>query len=237
MRAAIRFLTIVPVGGAGGPPSAVSLAAFPVVGMLVGLAWGLTAYGIEHQQLFVSTAVAAAAVLVVDAVLTGGLHLDALADVADGVASRRDAEQAVAIMRQPTIGAAGAAALVLACLLRYGLLITAVDFAARLVAVPVAGRAAMVLLLRVAPPPESGSLAAAFARPTAATLALAAALAVTGVWLPAGGRGLAALAGALATGVAWGRWWRRRFGALTGDGAGAGGLLSETVALVLVGLR
>lgn len=237
MRAAIRFLTIVPVGQAHDPPGSSVLVAFPIVGLLLGLAWGVTAHTIEHLELFTSTAVAGAAVLLVDAILTGGLHLDALADVADGVASRRRGEEAVAIMRQPTVGAVGAAALILVCLLRYGLLITAVDFAVRLVAVPVAGRAAMVLVLRVAPPPQAGSLAAAFSRPGAPTLALAGMLALAIVGVAAGVRGVFALGGALSAAAFYGLWWRRRFGAVSGDAVGAGGMLAETLALLVIAAR
>ena len=60
-------------------------------------------------------AVLAVAVL---GLLTGGLHLDGLADTADGLASRRPREEALTIMRQGDTGPLGVAALVLAVLLQ-----------------------------------------------------------------------------------------------------------------------
>ncbi len=44
--------------------------------------------------------------------MTGGLHLDGLADLGDALGSRRPADQALAIMKDPRIGPLGAAPLV-----------------------------------------------------------------------------------------------------------------------------
>lgn len=164
------------------------------------------------------------------------MHLDALADVADGVGSRRRGAEAVAVMRDSAVGAVGALAVVLVCLVRYSALIGLIGFPLRqvvgpLIAAPVAGRLAMVLLLALVPPRPDGSLAAAVARPTGAVVAGAALLAVLAAGIP-DRRGLAGLAVAGAVAFLFAAWWRRRFGDLTGDGVGAGGLLAETAALL-----
>ena len=52
------------------------------------------------------------------AVATGGLHLDGLADTADGLGSRRPADQALEIMRRPDAGPLGVATLVLVLLVQ-----------------------------------------------------------------------------------------------------------------------
>jgi adenosylcobinamide-GDP ribazoletransferase len=224
MTGAVRFLTVVPVPGAHRPPSARTLVAFPLVGAALGLVWaGVGAVGL------LPAGVLAALVLVVDAVLTGALHLDAVADVADGVASRRPADEAVAVMRDPRVGAVGAVALVLACLLRWSALVPLAG-SLLLVAAPVTGRVAMVLLLALLPS-RDGSLATAFARSGATVVLAACGLGALLAGLPGPG-GLAALAAGSAAAVLYGIWWRARFGPATGDAVGAGGLLAETVALI-----
>ena len=234
MRDAVRFLTVWPAGRSHGPPTTRALVFFPVVGLIVGGAWFLPALLLGDR--FGSAGVTAALILIVDAVLTGGLHLDAVADVADGAASRRPPEEALAIMRQPAIGAIGAAALILLCLLRYGALTFSGDFGFRLFAAPVAGRAAMVLLIAMLPSREDVALARAFGSPSRAVAGAAAVVAVVAV-LASGGRGLVALGLAVVVAVVYGLWWQRRFGGLSGDGAGAGGLLAETVALLALSAR
>ncbi len=235
MAEALRFLTILGVPGGHRPPGPGALVAFPVVGALVGLVW--VAVGAADGVLAVP--VLAALVLVADAVLTGGLHLDALADVADGVASRRRGDEVIAVMRDPAVGAGGALALVLVCLVRWSALLPLLGLAqARtslaLLAAPVTGRLAMVLLLALLPPRSDGSLAAAVARPGPAVVA-AACLVAAFLCVLAEPRSLAALGvGAVAT-LGFAAWWRRRFGAVGGDGVGACGVLAETLALIALG--
>ena len=232
MIAALQFLTVLRVGGHGRPTSA-TLAFFPVVGLLVGVSWALTG---QLGLLFTGNTTTAALVLIVDALLTGGLHLDALADVTDGAASHKPADEAVAVMRDPATGAVGVAALVLVILLRFGTLIFSVDFAYRLLAAPIAGRTAMVVLLWLLPARSDGSLAQSFGRPGTPVVLAAIVLAAVGSAL-SGTRGLTALAAALAFAGVYALWWRHRFGPLNGDGAGAGGLLAETLALLVLAAR
>jgi adenosylcobinamide-GDP ribazoletransferase len=231
--AALRFLTVLPLPGPHRAPTAGSLVAFPLAGAVVGVVWVATA--IAAEAVAPSLLLVAAVVLVADAGITGGLHLDALADVADGVASRRPAEEAVRVMRDSAVGAGGVVAVVLACLVRQAALLSVLGAQPRpwsLVAVPVAGRAAMVLVLALVPARTDGSLAGAVPRPgprtTAASLAVAAACAAAA----AGPRGAAVLVLALAVTAGYAAWWRRRFGGLSGDGAGAVGVLAETLALL-----
>lgn len=234
MLGAVRFLTVLPVPGLHGPPTQASLAAFPLVGVLIGLLWLAVA---SRGEDFVNTGIAAALILVVDAVVTGALHLDATADVADGVASRRRGEEAVAVMRDSAVGAGGASALVLVCLVRYSALVGLVGFslatvAGPLLVAPMTGRLAMVLLLTALSPRRDGSLAAGPPRPSPAAVAAAVATTVV-VTVLLEARLLVAVGSALAALALYGAWWRRRFGGLTGDGAGAGGLLVETVVLLV----
>ena len=108
MRDALAFLTILPVGARDRPPGRRSLLAFPLVGLAVGVVWALAAYGASWLW---GPWPAAAVVILADLALTGGLHLDAVADVADGWASRLPTQRALEVMRDPAIGAVGAASL------------------------------------------------------------------------------------------------------------------------------
>jgi len=189
----------------------------------------------------------AALAVAVLAVLTGGLHLDGLADTADGLGSRRPAAGALDIMRRSDIGPMGVGALVLVLLIQ----VTAVAAiprlplaAAALVLAEVTGRVSVVIATSspAARPGGFGALVAG--RTTAAERALTAgtlACAVAAAGLTAGGPGLAArglaatLAGLLA-GWLLQRAARRRLGGTTGDVFGAILQVSATTALVAAAL-
>ncbi|MGH8887254.1 MAG: adenosylcobinamide-GDP ribazoletransferase [Egibacteraceae bacterium] len=241
MRDALRFLTTLPFKPAAGPPAPSSVRWFPLAGLVVGVTWALF---FVTTNLYLGPFAAAAVVLIADGLLTGALHLDAFADVVDGVASRRPADEAIRIMREPQVGAVGAGGLVLACLLRASLLVLAARAPVTLIAVPIAGRAAMALLLAQVDARADGSLAMAFRyselRPTLEAIGLAVALVLTPAlaWHnPAPFAGLASLGVALVATLGYGRWWRARFGGLTGDGVGACGFVAETLALVVLALQ
>lgn len=241
MRDALRFLTTLPFKPADGPPASSSVRWFPFAGLVVGATWALF---FVATNLYLGPFAAASVVLIADGLLTGGLHLDAFADVVDGVASRRPADEAIRIMREPQVGAIGAAGLVLACLLRASLLVLAARAPVTLIAVPVAGRAAMALLLARVDARTDGSLAAAFQRPGRLPALEAIGLAIALVLTPALVRsnpvpfaGLVSLGVTLAAALGYGRWWRAKFGGLTGDGVGACGFVAETLALVVLGLQ
>src|SRR5947207_11706745 len=101
--AAIAFLTRIPIGG-GTSDVAGGAVLFPLVGAALGAAVGGTAYGLAR---ILPSFAAAGIALALDALLTGALHLDGLADTADalGAGSR---EGALAIMRDHAIGTSGA---------------------------------------------------------------------------------------------------------------------------------
>ncbi len=110
---AVRFLTVLPVPGreAGGPV-ALGRAAwwFPVVGLALGVALVGFLHGLE--RLFPPLVVAVLVVAGWKAV-TGGIHLDGLADVLDGLAVG-DRTRRLAIMRDSHIGVFGALGLIFA---------------------------------------------------------------------------------------------------------------------------
>jgi len=88
---------------------------FPLIGLLIG---GLTALAFSGFQLFLPTFLGSALTVWVWIVLTGGLHLDGLADCCDGMLNASSAERRLEIMKDPRIGTFGAIGLVFVILLK-----------------------------------------------------------------------------------------------------------------------
>src|SRR6185437_4797825 len=91
LRAAVSFLTVLPVANAdGGVGTRLGRAYFPAVGALVGLVAGCVLVLVEAISTPLLGAAAAVAAL---CLLTGAIHVDGLADSADGLLGRGDAER------------------------------------------------------------------------------------------------------------------------------------------------
>ncbi|HEU0121364.1 MAG TPA: adenosylcobinamide-GDP ribazoletransferase [Bryobacteraceae bacterium] len=221
MRGALQFLTILPVPAPPQPPGRAAWA-FPLVGILLGLVlaplwpWKLGPL----------------AIVILLAILTGGLHEDGLADVCDAVRAYRSREKMLLILRDSRIGAHGAAALVCSLLFRWQALAGMQgNVWLRLPAALGLSRAFMVLLAAWAPAAGEG-LGRAFGESLprgAAVVALGQAglLAALCGW-PAGA---AALAANLLLLAAMRRWFQERLGGVTGDCLGAMCQVSEAVTL------
>lgn len=119
--AAVCFLTRLPLGhllSVDGDDLARAGTAFPLVGAAIGALVGATALLLRHP---LGSWLGAVLALAVGALLTGALHLDALADTADALGARTR-ERALEIMRDHAIGSYGAAALILDLLVKAGAL-------------------------------------------------------------------------------------------------------------------
>jgi len=227
---AIRFLTVVPVPGrAGTDPGALGRAAwwFPPIGLVLGLVLAAADHGLS--RLF-PPLVTALLVVSLWKLLTGGLHLDGLADCLDGLAGR-DAAHRLAIMRDSRIGVFGALGLVLAVLLACGVL-TELPVAARgpaLLLAPTVGRLAPLVvgvIMRPATPASGSGAAFIDALPGWAPLVHTTAVLILGA-LVLGPFGLAVVIAGL--GVALLATWAlaHGLGGATGDVLGAGVELAE----------
>lgn len=119
---ALRFLTILPLPYAQGEDMkkvASSLTFFPLVGAILGLGlWG----GAELFDLVFSPLTTGFFLMILSIILTGGLHLDGLSDLADGLGGGSDREKRLEIMKDSRIGAFGALTLI-AFLIGKGLLL------------------------------------------------------------------------------------------------------------------
>ena len=232
---AVRFLTIVPVPGRD-PEDAGSLGRsagwFPLVGLGMG---ALLAVGDRLLAFIFPPLLAALLVLALWKLLTGGIHLDGLADCLDGLAGF-GRERALAIMRDSRIGVFGALGLILLLLIEW---VTLAELPVHLrwralLLAPMIGRFAPVLLARVCVPatPDHGHGGPFMKAVTNWALVSAGALTVVTSGLLLWPWGLAMTGAGLV--VAWGgaRFVSARLGGLTGDGLGASVELTELAILL-----
>ncbi|RCV52050.1 adenosylcobinamide-GDP ribazoletransferase [Marinitenerispora sediminis] len=234
LRLSVGTLTVFPVHVTRVDRTAAgwAMALAPLVGLPLALAGGLAL----ASAVWAGLPVHLAAVLAVAALalLTRGLHLDGLADLADGLGSARPAEGALEVMRRSDIGPFGVITLVLTLLAQ---VLALAHLAAEGPATAVAALATAALTGRLAitwsctpaiPPARPEGLGALVAGTVPRSAALAATLAVLPLGLASPGL-LAALAAGLAVAALVLRHAVRRLGGITGDVLGA---LSETATTV-----
>lgn len=233
---ALRTLTLLPVPGRDAENFADAIPYFPAVGALIGavtaaILWALDPF---HWPLGAGAIAALVSIL-----LTRGLHVDGLADVADAIGARGPLEKRLAIMKDPHTGAFGVIAIVADFTLKtvaLGRLSGSGEWA--LAAIPfVASRAAQAFVAVTLPyaRPEGGT-AALFvqqARPLHLVLAALVAAACSAF---AGVSGLFLLATGLVLAVLVRLWIRHKFGGVTGDLIGAANELVETGLLIFLAL-
>lgn len=242
---AVAFLTRLPVPlPASTGAEAVGRASlfFPAAGLLVG--------GIQAGAAFLllkrlPDTVVAVLTVALGVLVTGALHLDGLADTADGFGGGKDREHALRIMRDHSVGAYGASAIALALALKVAIFATLTMFGrqglAWIALAPALGRWAPVLLGRALPYARAeGGLGQAVTGGGTGWLELGGATLIAlgaAVWL-AGANGALAAGGALAVTFLFGLLCRRKLGGVTGDTLGASVELAEAIVLLLaVGLR
>jgi len=250
-RVAVSLFTTIPAGVGGtldDETAARAVLWLPAIGLLAGGAGaGVLLTAARFNATGPGRLLGAALAVAVIAVLTGGLHLDGLADTADGLGSRRPAAAALDIMRRPDIGPMGVGTLVLVLLVQVSALAAvprAPLAAAALVLAEVTGRVSVVIAT-AAPAARTGGFGALVAgRTTAAEraltiAALACAVAAAGLTFsgpPLAARGLAAVLAGLLAGRLLQRTAQRRLGGMTGDVFGALLQVSATAVLVTAAL-
>lgn len=229
---ASTFLTVAPLRVRAGAESRWTPAWFPLVGALVGGLAGAVRFILDPLLGAAPASVLAAATLVAS---TGALHLDGLADCADGLGVRGDRRRRLAVMREPQVGVLGALAILLWLLLLVSAL-TGLGREAALTALVLAcslGRWSALLHAVLSAPARTDGLGAAFdvARlPLAVASASAIALAFA---LERPSHAAAAVAAAAITALAVTAWARSSLGGRTGDTLGAAVALVEVVVCLI----
>jgi adenosylcobinamide-GDP ribazoletransferase len=237
---ATGFLTRLPVphpdGGLANFARAYRL--FPVVGGLIGLAMGVLCLAL--RQVGVPDLAAAALVLGAGALLTGALHEDGLADVADGFGGGRDVEARLAIMRDSRIGTYGAMALLVSFATKLSALAAIPDayVVQSLIATHALARGILPFLSLNLPYARQDGLARASGQPDTTTAAIAGALALLIALLSLSWtEALWAAVAAGISGFVMARLALRQIGGQTGDVLGAAEQVAETAILVLLAAK
>jgi adenosylcobinamide-GDP ribazoletransferase len=218
----------------GGSDTERALPWMPVVGALVGVAAALVyaAVRVALPPLASASLAIAAGILI-----TGALHEDGLADVADAFGARVDRARAIEILQDPHHGTYGVLAMILSVVTRIGAVATMGPWTA-LAALPTAhalGRAGSLGLMSRIPAADSSTLGASYKRHSIGNRAIAgfcfaSALSVLllGFWAPA------AIGIVVAAAVGVGLLSIQKIGGFNGDVLGAIEQLSEIGILLLV---
>ncbi|KQT46652.1 cobalamin biosynthesis protein CobS [Methylobacterium sp. Leaf456] len=245
--ACLRFFTRLPIPPLPDEPEPYGIPDFrtvprmlPVAALLLALPAALVLVLVWELRLgpFVAAALALAAL----ALVTGAMHEDGLADVADGFGGGRTPERILEIMRDSRIGAFGGTALFLGLALRAATLATLLDRSDWLAAIALlfaasVSRSAALIPIAWLDPARPGGAGAAVGRPsrgtllTVAGLCLALALVGAGLGLPPLGLVVGLVLAPLAA-LALSALARRKIGGQTGDVVGACQQLGEIAVLL-----
>ena len=235
---AVRFLTFIPLPARDAPWEEVGrgTAYFPLVGTLLGsiLVLADALLGKIGSRLLVS-----AVLVVLWVILTGGLHLDGLADTVDGLRGGRGREERLAIMKDSRLGTFGGVAIFCVLILKLALVneLSLAWYGRGLLLAPTLGRWAMVYSIWAFPSARPGGTGSIFKEHSglrelvlATVLALGAVILLFHLW------GLAILGGLWLAVTLLGWTLTRTLGGLTGDTYGALCETSEVLVLAMVAL-
>src|ERR1700716_4211433 len=176
LRTAVAFLTRLPMPPPTGPMPANVVRPqrmFPLVGAAIGGAVGLVCLGM--RMMGVPDLAAAALALGASAILTGALHEDGLADVADGFGGGHDPAAKLEIMRDSRLGTYGGLALMVGFVLKLAALaaLPDPDVLPSLIATHALARGVLPVMSMSLPQARKDGLAATAGRPDSTTAAIA----------------------------------------------------------------
>jgi len=235
---AVRLLTIIPIPSRKAPTAGVVVgsAYFPLVGALIG---GLLVLASKLLTRLWSAPLVSVILAVSWVVLTGGMHLDGLADTSDAMLSRRTRTQKLAIMKDSSVGTFGALAVFCVLLLKASFL-NELSMALQLQALalaPALGRWALVQAAFFYPAAREEGMGRFFSEHVRGRDFVVATLTVVGLaFLLLRFWGLAVFGGLWLMAALINRSFCKALGGLTGDTYGALCEISEVLALAMIAL-
>jgi len=233
LAASIAFLTRIPVpsaGNFGAEDVGKSARWFPAVGLLIGCVYVLM---LRLLSPHLPPDVIAVLIVLAEVLLTGALHLDALADMTDGFGGGRTREDILRIMRDHVIGSYGATALILLIALKITVISALVQrqqAVPYLMLAPALGRWSIVPLSRFLSYARESKAAANHIGTV--ELVWASLIALGAAAFSASWHGLVCWIAVSAMTAWFGRFCFRKIGGITGDTLGANVQLSESIVLL-----
>ena len=231
---ALQFLTTFPVQLKQMPSkqqNAQSLLFYPVIGLII----GLILFALAHLLQAIPVILLSSLILVLWIWLTGGLHLDGLADTADAwVGGFGDAERTLSIMKDPSCGPIGVLSLIILCLLKWSALYILLQqhLYSALILFPLLGRLAPLFLFLTTHYVREKGLGSAIAEcipKTAALIVCALCLLASVYW---GWAGIMSAIVMTASLLYLRHKFIQRIGGITGDTVGASIEICEAVSLL-----
>lgn len=233
-----QFLTIIPISRRIEVTSESlgrSMAVFPLVGLVLGLI--VAGLDLVYSRIF-TPGVSSALLLASYIAMYGGFHLDGLVDTVDGLVGGKDREHTLKIMKESTIGAIGVVSLVVLLLLKYEAM-TALSGGIRnggLILMPVIGRWIEVFLVYGSRYAREGSgLGRPFVEYVGVKeIGIATLLTIVISLIFLSWKGMLAITVVTVFGLILRSYVNKKIGGITGDILGAGGELSEVLALLII---
>lgn len=231
---ALQFLTTFPIQLKAMPTkqqNGQSLLFYPIVGLMI----GLILFGLALSLQAIPVILLSSLLLVVWIWLTGGLHLDGLADTADAwVGGFGDPERTLAIMKDPSCGPIGVLSLFIVCLLKWSAIYVLLQqqLYSALILFPLLGRLVPLMLFlstRYVRAQGLGSSIAEFIPKTAAIFVISLCLMASAYW---GWSGILSSVCFIATVFYLRAKFIQRIGGITGDTVGAGIEIIEAISLL-----
>lgn len=228
---ALQVLTIFPIR-TGPKDFGKSVRFFPLVGLFLGFCLVIIEYTLGY---FLPSSISRLILIAFLIIITGGLHLDGLADTVDAVASGQRGNCALEIMKESSVGPIGVCAIVIFLLTKY--IALGEFFGARLYAMllffPMAGRIAMVTACWIFPYAKKEGIGKAFIDNAGLNeFVIAGVISFIMGFLLFGLKGLYILGFIIIKVVFIGRYFTKRFGGITGDCLGFFNEIGELVALI-----
>ena len=201
---------------------------YPFVGLIIG---GITWLAWKGTMLVLHPIVASVIVLIVWIALTGGLHLDGLADCCDGLLASATPERRLEIMKDPRLGAFGVIGLILILFLKAAVLGTLTSSTSLGIVLAASLSRWFILPVALFPLARTGGMGADFSSGVRRSSIYISALLPFGMAIALGLRGVFSIAaGFIAIGLIL-LLAKKRIGGVTGD---VFGLVVEVVEAIVL---
>ena len=122
----IQFLTRIPINinlSVTREDLSKSIIYFPIVGYIIGI---ILAMFYNFSIFYFDKIIIAFLVIIIEIIITGGLHIDGLSDTVDGIYSGREKKKIIEIMKDPNVGTFGVLSIIILVIFKF-LLIYKID--------------------------------------------------------------------------------------------------------------